>query len=96
MTSCAIRGSDLHLCGRFMPGMKDGDILGHEFMGEVVETGASLDRLKGDRVMVPFTIICGECDHCRRGNFSVCERTDRNKAPRDIRVPEAMRPYPQG
>ncbi|MBN9530636.1 MAG: glutathione-dependent formaldehyde dehydrogenase [Alphaproteobacteria bacterium] len=80
MTSCAICGSDLHLYDGFIPGMKTGDIMGHEFMGEVVEVGAENKRLKvGDRVVVPFTIICGECDQCRRGNFSVCERTNRNK-----------------
>jgi threonine dehydrogenase-like Zn-dependent dehydrogenase len=80
MTSCAICGSDLHLFDGFMPGMKQGDILGHEFMGEVVEVGPENKKLKvGDRVVVPFTIICGECDQCKRGNFSVCERTNRNK-----------------
>jgi threonine dehydrogenase-like Zn-dependent dehydrogenase len=81
VTSCAICGSDLHLYDHFMPGMKSGDIMGHETMGEVVEVGASAKTaLKvGDRVVIPFTIICGECDQCRRGNFSVCERTNRNK-----------------
>jgi threonine dehydrogenase-like Zn-dependent dehydrogenase len=80
VTSCAICGSDLHLYNHFIPGMKKGDIVGHEFMGEVVEVGQdSRGALKvGDRVVVPFTIICGECDQCRRGNFSVCERTNRN------------------
>jgi threonine dehydrogenase-like Zn-dependent dehydrogenase len=79
MTSCAICGSDLHLYNHFIPGMKDGDIMGHEFMGEVVEIGSSVSKLKiGDRIVVPFTIICGECEQCRRGNFSVCERTNRN------------------
>ncbi|MGK9232418.1 glutathione-dependent formaldehyde dehydrogenase [Inquilinus limosus] len=79
VTSCAICGSDLHLYDGFMPGMKSGDIMGHEFMGEVVEVGAENRRLKvGDRVVVPFTICCGECDQCQRGNFSVCERTNRN------------------
>ncbi|MDB5491800.1 MAG: alcohol dehydrogenase [Micavibrio sp.] len=80
VTSCAICGSDLHLHDGFMPGMKTGDIVGHEFMGEVMEVGKENHRLKiGDRVVVPFTIICGECDQCKRGNFSVCERTNRNK-----------------
>ena len=81
VTSCAICGSDLHLYDGFMPGMESGDIMGHEFMGEVVEVGAEArGKLKvGDRVVVPFTIVCGECDQCRRGNFSVCERTNRNK-----------------
>src|SRR3569833_1622425 len=80
VTSCAICGSDLHLYDGFMPGMENGDIMGHEFMGEVVEVGAENKKLKvGDRVVVPFTIICGECEQCRRGNFSVCARTNRNK-----------------
>ncbi|CAG9185600.1 zinc-dependent alcohol dehydrogenase [Cupriavidus pampae] len=84
VTSCAICGSDLHLFNGFIPGMESGDILGHEFMGEVVEVGAENHRLKvGDRVVVPFTIICGECDQCRRGNFSLCERTNRNKGTAD-------------
>ncbi len=82
VTSCAICGSDLHLYHNFMPGMMEGDILGHETMGEVVEVGSGLNGSlkKGDRIVVPFTIICGECDQCKRGNFSVCERTNRNKA----------------
>ncbi|HZA95753.1 MAG TPA: zinc-dependent alcohol dehydrogenase [Burkholderiaceae bacterium] len=80
VTSCAICGSDLHLFNGFVPGMMSGDIIGHEFMGEVVEVGPANRKLKvGDRVVVPFTIVCGECDQCRRGNFSVCERTNRNK-----------------
>jgi threonine dehydrogenase-like Zn-dependent dehydrogenase len=80
VTSCAICGSDLHLYNGFMPGMQSGDIIGHEFMGEVVEVGRDNKKLKvGDRVVVPFTITCGECDQCRRGNFSVCERSNRNK-----------------
>jgi len=80
VTSCAICGSDLHLFDGFMPGMESGDIMGHEFMGEVVEVGSANKRLKvGERVVVPFTICCGECDQCRRGNWSVCERSNRNK-----------------
>jgi threonine dehydrogenase-like Zn-dependent dehydrogenase len=85
MTSCAICGSDLHLFGGLVPGMKRGDIVGHEFMGEVVEVGSENKKLKvGDRVVVPFTIICGECEQCRRGNFSVCERTNRNRDKGDM------------
>jgi threonine dehydrogenase-like Zn-dependent dehydrogenase len=80
VTTCAICGSDLHLFDGFMPGMESGDIMGHEFMGEVVEVGNANSALKiGDRVVVPFTIICGECEQCRRGNFSVCERSNRNQ-----------------
>ncbi|TNC09426.1 glutathione-dependent formaldehyde dehydrogenase [Methylobacterium terricola] len=79
VTSCAICGSDLHLYDHFMPGMKSGDIMGHETMGEVVEVGRDNKTLKvGDRIVVPFTIICGQCEQCKRGNFSVCERTNRN------------------
>lgn len=81
VTSCAICGSDLHLFHNFIPAMLPGDIMGHESMGEVVEVGsAAKGKLKkGDRVVIPFTITCGECDQCRRGNFSVCERTNRKK-----------------
>jgi threonine dehydrogenase-like Zn-dependent dehydrogenase len=84
VSSCAICGSDLHLYDGFMPGMESGDIMGHEFMGEVVEVGRDNQKLKvGDRVVVPFTICCGECEQCRRGYFSVCERSNRNKAMAD-------------
>lgn len=80
VSTCAICGSDLHLFDGVMPGMKSGDIVGHEFMGEVVEVGHDNKALKvGDRVVVPFTICCGECEQCRRGNWSVCETTNRNK-----------------
>jgi len=81
VTSCAICGSDLHLFHNYIPAMMPGDIMGHESMGEVVEVGAGVDGKlkKGDRIVVPFTIICGECDQCKRGNFSVCETTNRNK-----------------
>jgi len=81
VTSCAICGSDLHLYDHFMLGMHKGDVMGHEFMGEVVEIGRGVDgRIKvGQRVVVPFTIICGECEQCQRSNFSLCERSNRNK-----------------
>jgi threonine dehydrogenase-like Zn-dependent dehydrogenase len=77
VTACAICGSDLHLTGGFVPNMKSGDILGHETMGEVVEVGKGNTKLKvGDRVVVPFTISCGECRQCQWGNFSCCERSN--------------------
>ncbi|CAA2160908.1 Formaldehyde dismutase [Methylobacterium brachiatum] len=81
VTACAICGSDLHLYDHFMPGMEKGDVMGHEFMGEVVETGKGVKGAlkKGERIVVPFTIICGQCDQCKRGFFSVCERSNRNK-----------------
>ncbi|MBZ9905390.1 glutathione-dependent formaldehyde dehydrogenase [Mesorhizobium sp. B2-7-3] len=81
VTSCAICGSDLHLYHNFVPAMLPGDIMGHEMMGEVVEVGKGVNGAlkKGDRIVVPFTIICGECDQCKRQNFSVCERTNRKK-----------------
>src|SRR3954471_10641988 len=80
VTTCAICGSDLHLFDGFVPGMEEGDIMGHEFMGEVMEVGRENKKLKvGDRVVVPFTICCGECEQCLRGNWSVCERSNRNK-----------------
>jgi threonine dehydrogenase-like Zn-dependent dehydrogenase len=81
VTSCAICGSDLHLFHNFIPAMLPGDIVGHEMMGEVVEVGPGVNGKlkKGDRIVVPFTIFCGECDQCKRRNFSVCERTNRNK-----------------
>src|SRR5690606_6337871 len=63
VSACAICGSDLHLFDGFMPGMKSGDIMGHEFMGEVVEVGKENTALRpGDRVVIPFPIICGQCD----------------------------------
>jgi threonine dehydrogenase-like Zn-dependent dehydrogenase len=81
VTSCAICGSDLHLMDGLMPTMKSGDILGHEFMGEVVETGSAHNKFrKGDRIVVPFNINCGECRQCKLGNYSVCQRSNRNAA----------------
>ena len=81
ITSTAICGSDLHLYNGFMPTMKKGDVLGHEFMGEVVEVGRSVTRLKvGDRVVVPFTIACGNCWQCRHDNWSLCENSNPNAA----------------
>jgi threonine dehydrogenase-like Zn-dependent dehydrogenase len=83
VTSCAICGSDLHIYNGVIPSMEKGDVLGHETMGEVVEVGSENGKLKvGDRVVVPFTIACGECFFCKRGFYSGCERSnpDREKA----------------
>jgi threonine dehydrogenase-like Zn-dependent dehydrogenase len=81
VTACAICGSDLHLFNGIIPEMKSGDVLGHENMGEVVEVGAENRALKvGDRVVVPFTISCGECFFCRRGFYSGCERSNPNRS----------------
>jgi threonine dehydrogenase-like Zn-dependent dehydrogenase len=81
VTACAICGSDLHLYDGVIPSMKSGDIVGHETMGEVVEVGSANRKLKvGDRVVVPFTISCGECFFCQRGLYSGCERSNPNKA----------------
>jgi threonine dehydrogenase-like Zn-dependent dehydrogenase len=77
ITACAICGSDLHIFDGVIPGMQAGDVLGHENMGEVVEVGRDNKKLKvGDRVVVPFTISCGECFFCQRGFFSGCERSN--------------------
>jgi threonine dehydrogenase-like Zn-dependent dehydrogenase len=81
VTACAICGSDLHLYDGVMPEMHEGDILGHETMGEVVDVGKDNHKLKvGDRVVVPFTISCGECFFCRNGYYSGCERTNPDAA----------------
>jgi threonine dehydrogenase-like Zn-dependent dehydrogenase len=79
VTSTAICGSDLHLYNAFVPSLAPGDILGHEFMGEVVEVGSAVKKLAvGDRVVVPFPIACGHCWHCKRGMFSTCENSNPN------------------
>ncbi len=79
VTSTAICGSDLHLYNAFIPTLERGDILGHEFMGEVVEVGAGVTNLKvGDRVVVPFPIACGACTACSEGSWSLCENSNPN------------------
>jgi threonine dehydrogenase-like Zn-dependent dehydrogenase len=79
ITSTAICGSDLHLYDGYFPTMKKGDILGHEFMGEVVELGREVKNLKiGDRVVVPFTISCGNCHFCQKGLWSLCDNSNPN------------------
>jgi threonine dehydrogenase-like Zn-dependent dehydrogenase len=81
ITSSAICGSDLHLYNGFVPTMKKGDILGHEFMGEVVDKGPDVHNLAvGDRVVVPFPIACGTCNACMNGLTSVCENSNPNAA----------------
>ena len=79
ITATAICGSDLHLFDGYMPTMESGDILGHEPMGEVVEVGRAVTRLKkGDRVVVPFVIACGSCFFCQRTEYSVCDTSNPN------------------
>jgi threonine dehydrogenase-like Zn-dependent dehydrogenase len=81
VTSTAICGSDLHLYDGYIPAMVPGDILGHEFMGEVVEVGSGVGNLRtGDRVVVPFPIACGNCGACQRELYSVCENSNPNAA----------------
>ncbi|MBD1914228.1 MULTISPECIES: zinc-dependent alcohol dehydrogenase [unclassified Leptolyngbya] len=79
ITSTAICGSDLHIYDGYIPTMKSGDILGHEFMGEVVELGSAVKNLKiGDRVVVPFTISCGNCFFCQKDLWSLCDNSNPN------------------
>ena len=81
VTSTAICGSDLHLYDGFVPTMEKGDIIGHEFMGEVIEVGKAVKNLKaGDRVVVPFPIACGNCFFCKRDLWSLCENSNPNAA----------------
>jgi threonine dehydrogenase-like Zn-dependent dehydrogenase len=79
ITSTAICGSDLHLYDGFIPTMRSGDILGHEFMGEIVDVGSGVTNLKnGDRVVVPFPISCGQCFFCTQGLWSCCDNSNPN------------------
>jgi threonine dehydrogenase-like Zn-dependent dehydrogenase len=79
VTSTAICGSDLHIYDGYIPSMQRGDILGHEFMGEVVEVGPDVHTLRaGDRVVVPFPIACGACSNCQRELYSLCENSNPN------------------
>jgi threonine dehydrogenase-like Zn-dependent dehydrogenase len=79
ITATAICGSDLHLYDGYIPTLKAGDILGHEFMGEVVEVGKEVANLrKGDRVVVPFTIACGHCYYCEQQLWSACDNSNPN------------------
>jgi threonine dehydrogenase-like Zn-dependent dehydrogenase len=95
ITSTAICGSDLHLYDGYIPTMEKGDILGHEFMGEVVELGSGVTNLKvGDRVVVPFPIACGNCYFCEEQQHSLCENSNPNAAMAErcgvIRRPESL------
>jgi threonine dehydrogenase-like Zn-dependent dehydrogenase len=79
VTATAICGSDLHIYGGYIPAMQKGDVLGHEFMGEVVEVGKDNARLAvGDRVVVPFTIACGRCYFCKEELWSLCDNSNPN------------------
>jgi threonine dehydrogenase-like Zn-dependent dehydrogenase len=90
ITTAAICGSDLHLYNGFVPTMRRGDVLGHEFMGEVVDVGPDVWNLSvGDRVVVPFPIACGACNSCTRGLYSVCENSNPN-----ARIAEKMWGHP--
>ncbi|MBX3155354.1 MAG: glutathione-dependent formaldehyde dehydrogenase [Deltaproteobacteria bacterium] len=86
VTATTICGSDLHLYSGFVPTMQRGDILGHEFMGEVVEVGPEIDDLRpGDRVVVPFAIACGDCESCKAELYACCENSNPN-----ARLPEKL------
>ncbi|HSK04177.1 MAG TPA: zinc-dependent alcohol dehydrogenase [Kofleriaceae bacterium] len=90
VTATTICGSDLHLYNGFVPGREKGDILGHEFMGEVVEVGRGVSNLRpGDRVVVPFPISCGACGQCLRENYACCENSNPNAW-----IPEHMMGHP--
>jgi threonine dehydrogenase-like Zn-dependent dehydrogenase len=90
ITSTAICGSDLHLVDGYVPTMKRGDVIGHEFMGEVVDKGPDVTNLEvGDRVVVPFPISCGNCWSCRNQLFSLCENSNPN-----ARLAEKMFGFP--
>jgi threonine dehydrogenase-like Zn-dependent dehydrogenase len=98
VTATAICGSDLHLYRGKVPGLKEGDILGHEFMGIVEETGPEVTRVRrGDRVVVPFVVACGECYFCQRRLFAACETTNDGRGAildkKDIRPGAAMFGY---
>ena len=98
VTTTAICGSDLHIYRGKIPGMKDGDILGHEFMGVVEEAGREVTRVKvGDRVVIPFVIACGQCFHCLLDEYSACETTNSGKGAamntKAIRPPAALFGY---
>ena len=81
ITLSTVCGSDLHLYGGYVPSMQKGDILGHEMVGEVVETGSDIRNLSvGDRVVVAFSIACGRCWYCQNNEFSLCDNSNPNAA----------------
>nr|WP_244251388.1 alcohol dehydrogenase catalytic domain-containing protein [Pseudomonas corrugata] len=85
VTLSSVCGSDLHLLGGYVPSMQAGDIIGHEFMGEVVETGSAITQFKkGDRVVTVSILGCGECEHCQRADFSCCDNSNPNPCMTDI------------
>ena len=80
-TTC---GSDLHFIDGYIPTMRPGDVIGHEFMGEVVDVGPAVKKVKkGERVVVPSFICCGECFHCRHDLWSLCDNTNPNAEKKD-------------
>jgi threonine dehydrogenase-like Zn-dependent dehydrogenase len=87
VTSTAICGSDLHMYSGYVPTVEKGDVFGHEFMGEIVEAGAEVTKVKvGDRVLVPFTIACGSCRNCKLGKTSLCDNSNPNAWMADLLV----------
>jgi threonine dehydrogenase-like Zn-dependent dehydrogenase len=87
VTSTAICGSDLHMYSGYVPTVKRGDVFGHEFMGEVVEVGGAVKRIQiGDRVLVPFSISCGNCRYCRLGKTSLCDNSNPNAWMADLLI----------
>lgn len=87
VTSTAICGSDLHMYSGYIPTVEKGDVFGHEFMGEIVEVGSAVRKVKrGDRVLVPFTIACGNCRHCLAGRTSLCDNSNPNAWMADLLI----------
>src|SRR4051812_5732052 len=79
VTTSAICGSDLHLYDGYIPTMEKGDIMGHETMGEIVEVGPAVKKMKvGDKIVIPFDIACGSCEHCQEQEYSACDNTNPN------------------
>src|SRR3954466_12872608 len=93
ITSTAICGSDLHLYDHYIPTMQAGDILGHEFMGEVVEVGPKSTLKKGQRVVVPFTISCGDCFFCKKQQYSACDNSNPTET---FDAPRLLMGHPMG